>query len=209
MGVFARRFGTPLFLTEPTRDACAKLFAGGENLRAYRPGFPFRIGCAQVVPFLTIHDARDPVAVAVVDLETGHRLGVATDLGRPTSQVRHALAECDFLVLEANHDEGLLHQGPYPPSVRGRIASSHGHLSNRAAATLAVELFHPRLAGIVLAHLSGECNRPELARGVVGEALAQVGFRGRLEVAGQDEPTPLFDVGELSRRLDPDQLSLI
>jgi phosphoribosyl 1,2-cyclic phosphodiesterase len=209
MGVFARRFGTPVFLTEPTREACSNLFTGREALESYRPGFPFRIGSAEVVPFLTIHDARDPVAVSIIDAETGLRLGVATDLGRPTAQVRHAVADCDILVLEANHDEALLHQGPYPVAVRTRIASSHGHLSNHDAASLAVELFHPKLAGVVLAHLSGECNRPDLAQEVVGEALARVGFRGHLEVAGQDTPTPLFDVGELRRRLEPDQLSLI
>jgi phosphoribosyl 1,2-cyclic phosphodiesterase len=209
VGVFARRWGTPVYLTDPTRRACASLFTGVEDLRGYRAGFPFRIGSAEINPFLTIHDARDPVAVAITDVDSGLRLGVATDLGRPTAQVRHALEGCDILVLEANHDESLLHQGPYPAAVKSRIASSHGHLSNRAAASLAAELFHPRLAVVLLAHLSHECNRPELAREAVGEALDRAGFKGRLVVAGQAHPTELFDVGELSRRLDPPQLSLI
>lgn len=208
-GVFARRFGTPLYMTETTRDACAPLLTGDEKLRIYRPGFPFEIGSVRVDPFLTIHDARDPVAVTLSDLAKGFRLGVATDLGRPTAQVRHALEGCDILVLEANHDEGLLHQSPYPVGVKARIASSHGHLSNRAAAALASELLHPRLACVVLAHLSAECNEPALAREVVEGALREKGYRGRLEVAPQDEPTPLFDVGVLRRRIDPQQLSLI
>jgi phosphoribosyl 1,2-cyclic phosphodiesterase len=116
-----------------------------------------------VESFLTVHDAADPVGVAVVDECTGLRLGVATDLGRPTAQIRHALAMCDLLILEANHDDVLLRTSAYPWSVKRRIASSHGHLSNQAAARFAVELLHPRLAGVVLAHLSNECNRPELA----------------------------------------------
>jgi phosphoribosyl 1,2-cyclic phosphodiesterase len=209
VGVFARRHGTPVFLTQPTLDACGTLFRGEEDLRIYRPGFPFDIGSLSFEPFLTIHDARDPVAMAVTDRETGLKMGVATDLGRPTAQVRHALANSDLLVLEANHDEGLLHQGPYPPSVKSRIASSHGHLSNEAAARLALELLHPRLACVVLAHLSFECNRPALAEAVVGSALGTAGYRGVLRVAEQDSPTELMDLVELSRRLDPEQLDLI
>jgi len=209
MGVFARRFGTPIYLTEATRTACDPLLKGGEETRTYRAGFPFSVGEVVVEPFLTVHDATDPVAVAVRDPQTGFKTGVATDLGRPTTQVRHALSGCDLLILEANHDEALLHQGPYPWSVKSRIASSHGHLSNEAAASLALELLHPRLAGVVLAHLSGECNRPALAEAVVGRALNEAGFRGLLRVAAQDTPTGPLDLTELSRRLDPDQLSLI
>lgn len=208
-GVFARRHGTPVFLTDPTREACGTIFRGDEELRSYRAGFPFLIGSIRVDPFLTAHDARDPVAVALTHVETGFKVGVATDLGRPTSQVRHALAESDVLVLEANHDPGLLHQGPYPVSVRSRIASSHGHLSNEAAAQLAVELLHRRLSAVILAHLSAECNRAALAETVVGAALRTAGYRGVLQVAEQDHPTPMFDVAELRRRLDPDQLALI
>jgi len=94
-------------------------------------------------------------------------------------------------------------------SVRARIASSHGHLSNEAAARLALELLHPRLAAVVLAHLSAECNRPELAAAVVGEALRNAGYRGILTVAGQDAPTEVMDVAMLHRRMGPDQLPLI
>jgi len=209
VGIFARRHGTPVFLTDLTREACGPLFRGEEELRSYRAGFPFRIGSLRVEPFLTAHDARDPVAVALTDIETGFKLGVATDLGRPTSQVRHALSQSDVLVLEANHDPGLLHQSPYPASVRTRIASSHGHLSNEAAAQFAVELLHPQLAAVVLAHLSAECNRPDLAEAVVGEALRGAGFEGILQVAEQDIPTQLMNVAELRRRLGPDQLALI
>jgi phosphoribosyl 1,2-cyclic phosphodiesterase len=147
--------------------------------------------------------------VAVFDQDSSLRLGVATDLGRPTAQVRHALSACHLLVLEANHDPGLLHQSPYPASVRARIASSHGHLSNEAAAQFAVELMHPELTGVVLAHLSAECNRPELALDVVGRALRRVGYEGLLVVADQDRPTELMDLDRMRRGLEPDQLSLM
>ncbi len=209
MGVFARRFGTPVYITDRTRDACRSLLKGKEDLRPYRGGFPFSIGTLVVEPFLTIHDARDPVAVSLRGSRSELKVGVATDLGRPSAQVRHALSGSDLLILEANHDEALLHQGPYPWSVKSRIASSHGHLSNEAAATLALELLHPLLGGVVLAHLSAECNRPELAGAVVGRALTRAGYRGVLKVAGQEEPTGPLDLRELRARLDPEQLHLI
>jgi phosphoribosyl 1,2-cyclic phosphodiesterase len=93
--------------------------------------------------------------------------------------------------------------------VKARIASSHGHLSNEAAARFAVELLHPRLTGVVLAHLSNESNRPDLAQRIVEGALRRAGFRGYLEVARQDRPTAMLDVEELRIRSGPEQLSLM
>lgn len=207
-GVFARKHGTPIYLTRATSAACEQLFRGTERIEYYEPGRSFTIGEFQVDPFLTVHDAVDPVAITVTGTRCGTRVGIATDLGRPTAGIRHSLSGCHFLVLEANHDEGMLRAGPYPPSVQARIASSHGHLSNHAAAGFARELLHPRLSGIFLAHLSGKCNRPELARNAVRGALRKAGWRGFLEVATQDEPTPLVDIGELRLRGESGQLSL-
>jgi phosphoribosyl 1,2-cyclic phosphodiesterase len=209
IGVFARKHRTAVYMTEGTRRACQALLEGVERVSHYGPGRPFRIGRLRVEPFVIVHDAADPAGVAIVDERTGLRVGIATDLGRPTAQTRHALRDCDLLVLEANHDDVLLHTGPYPSSVKRRIASSHGHLSNQAAARLATELLHPRLAGVVLAHLSVECNRPTIAERVVGEALRRAGWTGHIEVACQDIPTRLLDLEELRLRSGPVQLSLL
>lgn len=209
MGVFARRHGTPIHLTRGTLDACRGLLKGEERLVEYRAGRPFDVGALRVEPFLTVHDAREPVGVALSHAASGSRLGVATDLGRPTAGIRHALSRCHILVLEANHDESLLQDAPYPWSVKSRIRSSHGHLSNRAAAQFARELFHEELLAVVLAHLSAEANRPAMAKGTVGHALSELGYRGVLEVAPQDEPLPFLDVVELRRRREPGQLSLL
>lgn len=209
MGVWARRHGTPLHITERTRLACGALLRGDERTRPYRAGHPFDIGRVRVEPFVTVHDAVDPVGVALVDPDTGTRVGIATDLGRPNAGIRHALSGAHFLVLEANHDEVLLAGAPYPWSVKSRIASSHGHLSNEAAARFGTELLHPRLAGVVLAHLSRESNRPALARDVVGGALEDAGYEGYLEVASQDEPGDPLDLEELRLRRGPVQLDLL
>ncbi len=207
-GVFARAHGTPLHMTAGTRDACRKLLRGNEIVRIYRPGHRLDLGDLRIEPFITVHDAADPVAVAVSDPANGLRLGIATDLGRPTTQVRHALRGCNALVIESNHDEAMLWNTDYPPSVKARIASSHGHLSNRAAADFASELASSRLSVVVLAHLSEESNTPALARSAMSRALGRRGFEGEVVVARSEKPTRLFDLVELRKRTAPAQLSL-
>lgn len=210
MGVLARRFGLPLYLTEKTARACAHLLNGSEAVRTYASSVPIRIGGLEVLPFLTVHDAADPIAITVTHTATGSKLGIATDLGRPTAAVRAALRGSHFLVLEANHDDALLWRGPYPWSVKQRIASSHGHLSNRAAAELLREIHHPGLAGVALAHLSQHCNDAFLAHDVIGRALATRGYRGFLEVAPQNEPLEPIDLPRLRSRTAPtEQLTLL
>ena len=208
MGVFARRHGTPLHITAATRRACRKLFSGKETVSEYRSESPFDIGALRITPFLTVHDAADPVAVTVTDTGTGSKLGVATDLGRPTTGVRAALSGSHLLVLESNHDHARLWEGPYPWSVKQRIASSRGHLSNTASAELAAELFHPDLAGVILAHLSDSCNDPDMARDVVGLRLERQKFEGHLEVADQDDPGEPIELERLRAANAPPQLSL-
>jgi phosphoribosyl 1,2-cyclic phosphodiesterase len=150
------------------------------------------------------------VAITLRHVETGSSMGIATDLGRPTAAVRASLAGCHMLVLEANHDDALLWAGPYPWSVKQRIASSHGHLSNRASAQLARELHHPGLVAIALAHLSEHCNDAGLALDVVARALDRLSYRGRLQVAEQDRPLDPVDVNALRRRArHVEQLSLL
>lgn len=210
MGVLARRFGIPLHLTPRTRDACQKLLSGTEVLHLYSSAESFRIGPFEVEPFLTVHDAVDPVAVTLRAAGSNLKLGIATDLGRPTATVRHALAGCDILILEANHDETMLWNSDYPWSVKQRIASSHGHLSNRAAADLVRELFHPGIGTVILAHLSAACNVPDLAAQVVGQALDDLGFGGQLLVARQETPLEPIDVAAVRRKSPAGpQLSLL
>jgi phosphoribosyl 1,2-cyclic phosphodiesterase len=134
------------------------------------------------------HDAVEPVAIVATAADSGARIGIAYDVGHVTPTLRTALAELDVLVLESNHDEGWLRAGPYPPSVRARIAGPDGHLSNRAAAALGADCAHKRLTRIVLAHLSQRCNSPRLASDAVCAALSRTAFRGQVLVSAQDTP---------------------
>ncbi|MDX1396324.1 MAG: MBL fold metallo-hydrolase [Gemmatimonadota bacterium] len=208
IGVGARRWGWELAMNPATRRACDGLLRGGESI-AGLPADGLRVGPLDIEPVSTCHDAADPVAIVVRHRRSGLRVGIATDLGRATVPVRQALRGCAFLVLESNHDERLLRDGPYPWGVKQRIGGSRGHLSNRLAAQLARELVHPGLGGILLAHLSAECNDPDLAADRVAEGLMPTRWGGVLASALQDYPSERFDVERLAAaQRDGPQLSL-
>jgi len=197
IGIAARRWNWPLYLTPATERACAPLLRGSETVRHYQGEVPFDLGDVRIHPSSTCHDAADPVALTILDPSSGLKVGVATDLGRATTPIRNALAGCHFVVLESNHDEIMLRESPYPWSVKQRIGGSRGHLSNRLAADLAVDLLHPALGGFLLAHLSHECNEPNAAMKMAARKLARLGYRGVVDVALQDRPSILYDVAAL------------
>ncbi len=185
-GRLARRLGVPVLTAPGTWTRLAP----GMRQAEHRPlGLCTRVelGPFMVTACPTSHDAAEPLALAV-EASGGIRVGLAYDLGRPTSAVRYLLRNLTAIVLEANHDDVLLRTSAYPPVVQRRIAGSSGHLSNRAAAELLTEVHHPGLGVVVLAHLSRECNTPNDARITVGQALRRAGFGGTLHVADQDEP---------------------
>jgi phosphoribosyl 1,2-cyclic phosphodiesterase len=168
--------------------------AAGTGALVLPAGRRVACGAFALTAFPTAHDAADPVVLVAEDRD-GRRLGVAYDVGSPTTALRLACRDLDALVLETNHDEVMLRSSRYPASVRARIAGRGGHLSNAQAAALALEVAHAGLSVLVLAHLSDRCNTPELARRAVAEALAGSAFRGTILVASQDDPGPTVDVG--------------
>lgn len=198
IGVAARRWGWPIHLTAGTAGACSTLFRGSERLVIRDRDESFSLGNLSVQLVPTCHDASDPVAVRLTDSISGLAAGVATDIGRATAAIRAGFRGCHFLVLEANHDEVSLREAKYPWSLKQRIGGSRGHLSNRLAGDLATELAHPELGGILLAHLSEECNESAIALQEVRRALRRVRYRGTLAAADQAESSPWFDVKALS-----------
>jgi phosphoribosyl 1,2-cyclic phosphodiesterase len=150
----------------------------------------------------TSHDAAEPVAVLVGDGTCGASVAVALDVGRATLGLRALLRRATLVVIEANHDPQMLEHGPYPPVVRRRIAGHRGHLSNQDAARLLGEVYDGRLQGVILAHLSEQCNAPRLALAAMRAVLGRRGFRGRVHVARQDRA-----LGPVSVVL-PEQLEL-
>ncbi len=127
------------------------------------------LGGMEIRPFTVPHDAREPLQLSCSD--GASRLGVLTDLGHATSHVLEQLAGCNALLLECNHDTGLLDASSYPPFLKRRVGGLYGHLANTASAEIARALAHDGLRQVVAAHLSEQNNRPELASQALADAL--------------------------------------
>jgi phosphoribosyl 1,2-cyclic phosphodiesterase len=158
-------------------------------------------GDARVTLLKVSHDAVAPAAVLLEDSTTGARVGIAYDLGVVPQHLVGAFEKLDVLVVEANHDFGMLRAGPYPRHLQDRIASAHGHLSNLQAAEFARRLVHPGLGAVVLAHLSEQNNSPKVARETVGRVLRRTTFRGKLGAASQNKSCAVGDTRELQLQL--------
>lgn len=154
----------------------------------FQAGQPFVIGDIDLSPFTIPHDAADPVGF--VFAAEGVRMAFATDLGYITPNVKAQLRGVDLLLLESNHDLEMLRDGPYPWSVKQRVLSRVGHLSNEAAAEFLATGYDGQSAYVILAHLSESNNLPELARVAAERALQGRAslLANRLMVAAQHEP---------------------
>jgi phosphoribosyl 1,2-cyclic phosphodiesterase len=190
VGVLARRLRLPV-AAAPATFARAKGLAKVRHLPV-DPARPFELAGLSLTPFSVPHDAADPVGLVV---QAGAaRLGLCTDLGRATRLVAARLAGCQALILECNHDPGLLAAGPYQEWLKQRVRSSHGHLSNAEGAGLLARLHHAGLHEVVLAHLSEVNNTPALARAAAAAVLEELGSRAGLHLAAQDRPTPVIEL---------------
>lgn len=165
------------------RDPCAL-----PSIEYFTSGEGFCVGDIAVTPFTIPHDAADPVGF-VFQVE-GVRVAVATDLGYMPENAKRHLKRCDVLMLESNHDLDMLRDGPYPWSVKQRVMSRVGHLSNLAAAEFLESEYDGGAAYVVLAHLSESNNLPELARVSAERALRDKMnlLANRLMLAMQDKP---------------------
>jgi phosphoribosyl 1,2-cyclic phosphodiesterase len=166
---FAARHGIPVWLTFGTLSNVADRFAKVEHVYGFDSHDVFVVGDLEVLPFPVPHDAREPVQFVVTDGAV--RLGVLTDLGVSTPCVETSLSGCDALVLECNHDLGLLEASDYPRALKQRIAGRLGHMHNECAAALLAAIDTRRLKHIVAAHLSKQNNTPDLARAALATAL--------------------------------------
>ncbi|MFM7274962.1 MAG: MBL fold metallo-hydrolase, partial [Gammaproteobacteria bacterium] len=172
------RFGIPVLASAGTARA-ARL--APETLRVLESERPVTVGNIEALPVTVPHDAREPCQFVLS--HRGRRLGVLTDLGHVSKLVRERFDRCEALVLECNHDETMLAEGPYPPALKRRIGGVLGHLSNAQAAQFLASVEQGALQHLVAAHLSEQNNSPEKARAAMAQAL--VHDRG-LRLADQD-----------------------
>lgn len=181
----------PVFLAPLTQAALppeTKLLA----IENFRAGARFQIGDITINPFTIPHDAADPVAFRLS--AEGVQISVCTDLGYIPQNVKDHLRGSHCLIMESNHDVEMLRTGPYPWTVKQRVMSRTGHLSNHTVCEfLASGEFDREARVLVLAHLSQQNNHPEIARLAAATALEQQNATGtKLVLAAQNAPTEVF-----------------
>jgi phosphoribosyl 1,2-cyclic phosphodiesterase len=164
---FARKYRLPVWLTPGSyagwRDP------GGRQVNNIAPNVAFTVGDLQVQPFAVPHDAREPCQFVFGDGTA--RVGVLSDAGSVTVGMLDALTACEALLIEFNHDETMLENGPYHAALKRRVGGPLGHLSNRQSAQLLRALDTSKLRHIVLTHLSRKNNTPAHAISACAGAL--------------------------------------
>jgi len=191
--VLARRHRLPVFATRGTWDALEPSEKLSGFVHVCRSGRPFEVAGFEVEPFGIPHDAREPIGLTITN-GAGRRVGLVADLGCRSRLAWARLRDLDALILEANHDLGMLRRGPYPWSLKQRVAGRFGHLSNEEAAEGLPELIGDALGWVILYHLSRTNNLPALAEAVVGEVLDRARSTARLVVADQADPSPWIEI---------------
>lgn len=160
-------------------------------LRLAGDGEPLDLGSFEARPFTVPHDAREPLHLRCSDGAV--HIGLLTDLGHAPEHVIAHLQGCHALLLEANHDAGMLACGSYPAFLKRRIAGPLGHLPNHASAGILRAVRHAGLRRVVAAHLSAQNNRPALAQAALAQALDWES--ADIVVADPREGTPWIDAG--------------
>lgn len=192
----ARAYGAPIVANAPTLAAAGLTPSACQVLAT---GRTLDLREIEVTPFAVPHDGAEPVGYVL--RAEGWTVAIATDLGCVTPTVVAQLRLADLVVLEANHDVGMLRDGSYPEPLKARILSSVGHLSNDQAADAALRVVSGRSQWLWLAHLSAKNNRPALARQAVEERLGAMGVRTvRVEVLDRHRPGPLLETDRQSRQ---------
>ena len=173
--VLCGKNAVPIFATPLTAESLRRSGVVAEwNL--FSSGAAFALGALEVLAFPVPHDAADPVGFVL--RHGGRNFAVLTDLGFATRQVVECVRGVDGLLIETNHDEELLQKDKKRPwSVKQRILSRHGHLSNAAAAGIVSQIATATLRHVILGHLSQDCNSSELASRAVGQELESAGHR--------------------------------
>jgi len=188
---FSARWGCAIFATAGTADAIGldgTLFAPFVRILPGREG---RLGSIVFRPLAVPHDANESVVYGFEADDA--RMVIASDLGRAEASFVHFLREATTVMLEFNHDEDMLRDGPYTWPLKKRISGGWGHLSNRQSAQVIERAAGARLRRVVATHLSRTNNTPQLVAAELAQALARAGRDVPFEVADQIDGLEVFD----------------
>jgi phosphoribosyl 1,2-cyclic phosphodiesterase len=191
----------PIYCNRLTKDALEFQLDRKLDCRVFATGAAFDVGDVTVETFSVPHDAQDPVGFLL--RTPGGNIGFLTDLGHATKLVLERIRSANVLVLESNHDIKMLQDCPHRPwSLKQRILGRHGHLSNEAAAEAAEQIMSAELRHLYLGHLSGECNRPDLALSVMNRQMQKIGASHvQLTVTSQSERCQTLRLENLENRV--------
>lgn len=193
VGVTSRYLGVPIYATSGSLIKMEKILNGNEKLIPIESGVSFKIGPMEIQPFSISHDASDPVQYCI--LSGKKKITIATDIGFVSTLVAQRIKDSDLVVIEANHDMEMLINGSYSWELKQRIKGRTGHLSNRNAADIIFNISKNGSPKIVLAHISEENNRPDIAEKTVRELFEKYDKKlGFLLAASQKEPTPILEI---------------
>ena len=191
--ILAYKKGIPVFANHETAKGIIETFHDCPKFKIFSTGETFEFRDLEIHPFSIQHDTRDPVAFTI--RTGGLKIGLCTDLGFTTSLVQTQLKECDYLYLESNHEPSMVHASSRPMIYKQRVLGRTGHLSNEACGNLLAHVYHPKLKHVHLAHLSSECNHPEVALKVIRGILEQHGIHLEITIAPQERISkPIFFV---------------
>ncbi len=159
----------PVFANSDTAKAICSNLNKIPPFKIFSTGETFEFGDIEIHPFSVQHDTLDPV---MFTLKIGMtKLAICTDLGFVTTLVTTHLRNCNYIYVESNHEPSMVYACPRPMIYKQRVLGRQGHISNEACAALLKEVSHPNLKHVYLAHLSEECNNPELALKTVKKSL--------------------------------------
>lgn len=176
IGVLSRRFDIPVYANEGTWIGMEKTVKEikPHNIRVFNSNKSLELKDLLIHPFSTLHDANDPVGyIAISD---NKKITILTDSGMIEKEVFSKIKNSQLYFIEANHDVQMLLEGSYPLSLKKRIMSSHGHLSNEDCANALGELLRGEREKVLLAHLSKDNNIPALALNTVKAKLMALGY---------------------------------
>ncbi len=190
--VFLKQAPVPVFTTAATARVVKETGIEGAKWKIFDAGQAFSIGHVAIESFAIQHDAVDPVGFVVQN--ASHKIGFLSDAGFVTRSMTERLRGLSGLFVEANYDDALLEADTKRPwSIKQRISSRHGHLSNHQVAELIKDIAHPALQRIVLGHLSSDCNAPDVAISKLKSCLTEMNHHHvHLHCAAQDEPSEWF-----------------
>jgi phosphoribosyl 1,2-cyclic phosphodiesterase len=195
--VFCDEFNLPLYTASGTARYLRLRGKLPRQVVEFEAGATFTIGGFSINTFAVPHDAEDPVGFVVS--HGNHRIGFATDLGVVNALTKRHLCDCDALVLESNYDQEMLRRSDRTLQLKRRIAGRFGHLDNAMAAEAFDELVTERTKLLLLAHVSRECNDPELVRECCAAKLSQLRrYDLQYAVLRQEKPVGGFVVGDIA-----------